>query len=60
MLCGLYILMVTKKNKLGILPKIYWAQVPGNKCVEFIIVHPQRISAVMLPGEAQVLLLRIT
>lgn len=33
-----------KKSKLGP-PKIYWAQVPGNKCVEFIIVHFQRTSA---------------
>lgn len=37
--------MVTKENKLGPPPKIYWTQVPGNKCVEFIIVHFQRISA---------------
>lgn len=36
--------MVMKESKLGP-PKIYWAQVPGNKCVEFIIVHFQRISA---------------
>lgn len=36
--------MVMKKSKLGP-PKIYWAQVPGNKCVEFIIVHFQRTSA---------------
>lgn len=43
------------KNKLGPLPKIYWAQVPGNKCVGFITVHPKgsRLDvAVMLPGEA--------
>lgn len=36
--------MVMKESKLGP-PKIYWAQVPGNKCVEFIIVHFQRILA---------------
>lgn len=36
---GVYILMVTKENKPGTLPKIHWAQSPGNKCVEFIPVH---------------------
>lgn len=37
--------MVTKKNKLDPLLKIYWPQVPGNKCIEFIIVHSPRTSA---------------